>query len=75
MFQQCTGCHRAKASENKVGPSLQGLFKRRNLLNGRAATEQNIRLRIQNGGDGMPPFQQILSAKEIDQVIAYLRKL
>jgi mono/diheme cytochrome c family protein len=75
IFQQCGGCHREKTGESKVGPSLKGLFKKRNLLNGKPATEQNIRLRITNGGDGMPPFQQILSAKEIDQVIAYLRKL
>ena len=75
IFQQCSGCHGEKAGESTVGPSLKGLFKKRNLLNGKPATEQNIRLRITNGGDGMPPFQQILSAKEIDQVIAYLRKL
>jgi mono/diheme cytochrome c family protein len=54
---------------------LKGLFKKRNLLNGKPATEQYVRLRITNGGDGMPPFQQILSAKEIDQVIAYLKTL
>src|SRR5690349_7528701 len=74
-FQQCGGCHSEKTGESEVGPSLKGLFKKRNLLNGKPATEQNIRLRITDGGDGMPPFQQILSAKEIDQVIAHLRKL
>jgi len=75
LFQQCSGCHSEKAGESNEGPSLKGLFKKRNLLNGKPATEQYIRLRITNGGDGMPPFQQILSAKEIDQVIAYLKTL
>jgi mono/diheme cytochrome c family protein len=75
VFQQCSGCHGVKASNNNVGPALKGLFKKRYLLNGKPATEQNIRLRIKNGGDGMPPFQQILSAKELDQVIAYLKRL
>ena len=75
IFQQCSGCHAAKASEGKAGPSLKGLFQKRRLLNGSPATEQNIRLRIKNGGDGMPSYEQVLSAKELDQLIAYLRKL
>ncbi len=55
---------------------MKGLFKKRNLLNGIPATEQNIRLRIITGGRGMPPFEQILSAKEMDQAgnVILLRK-
>ena len=75
IFQQCSGCHGEKVGENKAGPSLKGLFQKRRLLNGSPATEQNIRLRIRNGGDGMPSYEQVLSAKELDQLIAYLRKL
>jgi mono/diheme cytochrome c family protein len=75
IFQQCRGCHGEKAGENKAGPSLKGLFQKRRLLNGSPATEQNIRLRIRNGGDGMPSYEQVLSAKELDQLIVYLRKL
>ncbi len=75
IFQQCSGCHAAKATEGKAGPSLKGLFKRRNLLNGAPATEPNIRSRIKHGGDGIPSYEQVLSAKELDQVIAYLKKL
>ena len=74
IFQRCSGCHGEKVGENKVGPSLKGLFQKRRLLNGSPATEQNIRLRIKNGGDGMPSYEQVLSAKELDQLIAYLRK-
>ena len=75
IFQQCSGCHGEKDGENKAGPSLKGLFQKRRLLNGSRATEQNIRLRIKNGGDGMPSYEQVLSAKELDQLIAYLKKL
>jgi cytochrome c len=75
LFQHCSGCHSAETGEKKVGPSLKGLFKKRDLLNGTPATEQNIRFRINRGGDGMPSYQQILSVKEVDQVIAYLRGL
>jgi mono/diheme cytochrome c family protein len=75
IFQQCSGCHGEKVGENKAGPSLKGLFHKRRLLNGSPATEQNIRLRIKNGGDGMPSYEQVLPAKELDQLIAYLKKL
>ena len=75
LFQHCSGCHSAETGEKKVGPSLKGLFKKRYLLNGTPVTEQNIRFKIKNGGDGMPSYEQILLAKEVDQVIAYLRGL
>jgi cytochrome c len=75
LFQHCSGCHSAETGEKKVGPSLKGLFKKRGLLNGTPATEQNIRFKIEKGGNGMPSYEQILSAKEVDQVIAYLRGL
>jgi cytochrome c len=75
LFLHCSGCHDAETGNKKVGPSLKGLFKKRNLLNGTPATEQNIRFKIEKGGDGMPSYEQILSAKEVDQVMAYLRGL
>jgi mono/diheme cytochrome c family protein len=75
IFQQCSGCHGERVRENKAGPSLKGLFQKRRLLNGSPATEQNVRLRIRKGGDGLPSYAQVLSAKELDQLIAYLRKL
>jgi mono/diheme cytochrome c family protein len=75
LFQHCSGCHSAETGDKKVGPSLKGLFKGRDLLNGTPATERNIRFKIKNGGDGMPSYEQILSAKEVDQVIAYLKGL
>jgi cytochrome c len=75
LFQQCIGCHNAETGEKKVGPSLKGLFKKRKLLNGTPANEQGIRLKIKTGGDGMPSYEQILSAKELDQLIEYLRSI
>jgi len=75
LFQQCIGCHSAETGEKKVGPSLKGLFKKRELLNGRPANQGSIRLKIKNGGDGMPSYEQTLSAKELDQLIEYLKSL
>jgi cytochrome c len=75
LFQQCSGCHSAETSERKVGPSLKGLFKKSVLLNGLPANERSIRLRIQNGGDGMPSYGRILSPKELDRLVVYLKTL
>jgi mono/diheme cytochrome c family protein len=50
-----------------VGSSLKGLLK------GMPANERGIRLRIKNGGDGMPSYDRILSSKELDRVVAYLK--
>jgi cytochrome c len=75
IFQQCSGCHSAEAGEKLVGPSLKGLFKKRELLSGTPANERSIRLRITKGGDGMPPYGRLLSAKELDQLVEYLKTL
>jgi|SRR5580692_11700178 cytochrome c len=75
LFQQCIGCHSAETGEKRVGPSLKALFKKRELLNGTPANERSIRLKIRNGGNGMPSYEQTLSAKELDQLIEYLKSL
>jgi cytochrome c len=75
IFQQCSGCHGADNGAGKAGPSLNGIFKRDKLRNGKPATEKNVRERIEKGGDGMPSFADILSAKETDRLIAYLKRL
>ena len=75
LFQHCAGCHSAETGEKKVGPSLKGLFQKRELLDGAPANERNIRLRIKNGGNGMPSYEQSFSAKEMDRLIEYLKSL
>jgi cytochrome c len=75
VFQQCTGCHSAETSETKVGPSLKGLFHKRLLRDGVPVNERSIRLKIKNGGDGMPSYDRILSSKEMDRLVAYLKTL
>ena len=74
VLQQCTGCHSIKTYEKKVGPSLKGLFKRKNLLNGRPVDEANVRLVIKQGGDGMPAFEGVLSSDELERLVAFLKR-
>jgi len=73
--QQCVMCHNAATAEKKMGPGLKGLFKKDNLASGKKATEQNIRARIDNGGNGMPAYRDMLSPEERNNLIAYLKTL
>jgi cytochrome c len=74
LFQRCSGCHSVDASAKRVGPSLKGLFHERELVNGTPANEGSIRRKIMNGGDGMPTYERIFSAKELDDLNAYLSR-
>lgn len=73
--QQCAMCHNADSSEKKLGPGLKGLFKRDKLASGKKVNEQNVRAQVDNGGNGMPAYKDLLSDEERDDVIAYLKTL
>ena len=76
VFEQCSVCHEAVSDMRKLGPSLKGLFKRKTILNGRVqVSEQAVRQRIDSGGEGMPPYEEMLDRKEKDDLIAYLKSI
>ena len=75
VFQQCAVCHNADSDEKKMGPGLKGLFKKDKLSNGKKPTEANVRAQIDDGGNGMPAYKDMLSDQEKDDLIAYLKTL
>ncbi|MGP8246695.1 MAG: c-type cytochrome [Bryobacteraceae bacterium] len=75
VFEQCAVCHNADSVDKKMGPGLKGLFKRAKLVNGQKVTEANIRAKIDQGGNGMPAYKDMLSDKDKDNLIAYLKTL
>jgi cytochrome c len=75
VFEQCSVCHNADSDEKKIGPGLKGLFKKDKLVNGKKVTEENVREFINNGGNGMPSYADMLSKEDKDNVIAYLKTL
>ncbi len=75
MFEQCGVCHNADSTEKKMGPGLKGLFKKEKLSNDKKPTEANIRAKIDEGGNGMPAYKDMLSDTEKDDLIAYLKTL
>src|SRR3989442_11533312 len=65
VFQQCGVCHNADNNEKKMGPGLKGLFKQDKLAsNGKKVTEANVRAKIDEGGNGMPAYKEILSDED-----------
>jgi uncharacterized membrane protein/cytochrome c5 len=71
----CSACHFPDRKDPKVGPGLLGLFKKPKLpQSGLPATEENIRRRIINGGEKMPPFKH-LTEEELKAVVDYLKTL
>jgi len=75
IFEQCGVCHNADSEEKKMGPGLKGLFKRDKMTNGKKPTEATVRAKIDEGGNGMPAYKDMLSDQEKDDVIAYLKTL
>lgn len=73
VFEQCSVCHNVDSDEKKMGPSLKGLFKKAKLKNGKPVNADNVRTVINNGGNGMPAYQDMLSDQEKTDLIAYLK--
>lgn len=71
----CGTCHNSDSTEAKVGPGLKGLFKRAKLLNGKAVNDANVLDIINNGGEAMPPLEDVLKTPDKDNVIAFLKTL
>jgi cytochrome c len=71
----CSVCHNSDSTERKMGPGLKGLFKHDKLANGKAVNEANVTGMINEGGNGMPPFADILSKAEKDDIVAFLKTL
>jgi cytochrome c len=75
VFEQCAVCHSADTDEKKMGPGLKGLFKKDKLTNGKKPTDATVLAKINDGGNGMPPYKESLSDQEKTDVVAYLKTL
>lgn len=72
---QCSVCHYAESADKKMGPGLKGLFKRDKMVNGKRPNDQTVRAKIEQGGNGMPAYKEMLSDEEKTDVVAYLKTL
>ena len=75
VFSQCSGCHGTKAGEQKVGPTLHGLFHKKALVNNRKPTPATVLGLINQGAKGMPGYEKTLTPKQKGDLVAYLKTL
>lgn len=73
--ERCVMCHNADSMEKKFGPGLKGLFKRDKLTDGKKPTDATVMSKINDGGNGMPPYKDSLGDQEKDNLLAYLKTI
>jgi mono/diheme cytochrome c family protein len=71
----CSVCHNADTEERKMGPGLKGLTKHAKIANGEAMNDANLTKFLNEGGNGMPGFADILTTGEKADIMAYLKSL
>lgn len=72
--QNCNTCH-STGTDRIMGPGLKGLFSHPKLTNGKKPSEETVSAIIDAGGNGMPPYKDMLKASEKADLIAYLKTL
>lgn len=75
VFDQCGVCHHPDKEEKKLGPGLKGLMKKKKMTNGKEPTEANVMAVINQGGNGMPAYADLLTDEEKTNLLAYLKTL
>ncbi|MEI9811994.1 MAG: cytochrome c [Acidobacteriota bacterium] len=71
----CSVCHNSDSEERKMGPGLKGISKRPKLVNGEAMSDANLTKFVNEGGNGMPGFADLLTGAEKADVLAFLKSL
>lgn len=69
--QYCAVCH----SEGKNGPSLVGVFQRRELPSGTPANDVRVKETIMMGRAMMPAFQGTLNEAQVSAIVQYLHTM
>ena len=72
----CDRCHEPYSSRGKKGPSMKGVFKRQYLeLSGLPANDERMADIIKNGRAKMEGFGQVMTDRQIKDLIAYMHTL
>jgi len=72
----CDRCHRPDSTKAKKGPGLKGMFQQQYLSQtGLPANNDRVTDIIRNGRPDMPGYSQVLSAQDMQDLLAYLHTL
>jgi mono/diheme cytochrome c family protein len=69
---RCFECHNADSKEKKVGPGFKGVKDGRLPSGGKATRETLLQVIDDGAGEMMPPFKELLTDSEKEDVIAYV---
>ena len=74
-YYKCWICHNQYTIKAGTGAiPLKDLFKRGRIVStGKPATDENVAEKIKNGSDRMPSYRYVLSDKDLEDLISYLR--
>jgi mono/diheme cytochrome c family protein len=73
---RCARCHEAYSSRGKKGPGLGGLFKQQYLSkSGLPANDEQVGDIIRDGRTDMPAYGEVLTQKQMEDLMAYLHTL
>ena len=71
---KCGVCHSTDTPEIRIGPSLKGA-KTGMLSSGKYANHATILKRIDEGGNGMPVFRELLTKEQKENIVSYVLTL
>ena len=72
----CDRCHRPDSTKGKKGPGLKGVFQHQYLSQtGLPANDERVTDIIRNGRPDMTGYSQVLSAQDMQDLLAYLHTL
>ena len=74
-YYKCWICHNQYTIKAGTGAiPLKDLFKRGRIVStGKPATDENVAEKIKNGSDRMPSYRYVLSEKDLEDLLSYLR--
>jgi len=72
----CDRCHRPYSTKGRKGPGLKGVFQHAYLpISGLPANDDRVGEIIRTGRKEMPGYSQVLSAQDLQDLLAYLHTL
>jgi mono/diheme cytochrome c family protein len=72
----CDRCHEPYSSQGKKGPGLKGVFKQQYLsVSGLPANDDRVTDIVKNGRAKMEGFGQVMTDRQIKDLLAYLHTL